>query len=119
MGYRSEVAIVCDKDTFERIYETASTDKFAPDSIARDLRGNYKLDWSYVKWYEDYDEVQHIRDILINIDETSERFACFYRIGEDYDDIEVEDFGNRELSFDYWLDLRIKIGGFTGVKIEL
>jgi len=97
MGYRSEVAIVIENEAFEELLKKAK----AENNDAYDLIKNgsvYQtkkfttLYFEWVKWYEDYEDVQLIESFIREIPHV------FKRIGEDYDDIEslegdVTDYG--------------------------
>tara|TARA_R100000995_G_scaffold80276_1_gene51930 strand:- start:496 stop:885 length:390 start_codon:yes stop_codon:yes gene_type:complete len=113
MGYRSEVVLAvskkmmphflghlsqCDDAAYKFVF--METDKKIEDY---DGEGTTVFSWDHIKWYEHYPEVKAINDfveqrteflcqIAIDNDEFKdwgENFR-FVRIGEEYEDIEVE-----------------------------
>ena len=87
MGYKSETAITIENEAFKELLAKAKAeciDAFAfikSASIYRtDKFTTMYFDW--VKWYDDYEDVQFIEDFI------SEIPHVFKRIGEDYDDID-------------------------------
>lgn len=92
MGYYSEVAIKCEEEAYKR-FKGAFTEYFQPDEILKS--GNlYVIHWNYVKWYEDFDEIEEIRKAMDELDDegvdTRDGLGySFMRIGEDLTDIET------------------------------
>lgn len=96
MGYRSDVKYVIafqDKearDDFVAVQKVAG-DKYAQEAIKEwDLEGNDNLiffeanNW---KWYDDYPEVM-AHDTLLDASVEAGGAYVFYRLGENYDDME-------------------------------
>jgi hypothetical protein len=85
VGYRSEVCISVEKETFETKGKDIQKHLFDCTSITLH-KNTYYLYWSDVKWYEDYPETQAIQTFINdNFD-----MITFLRIGEETKDIEIE-----------------------------
>ena len=87
MGYRSDVAIAIENEAFKELLEKAKAEN--DDAFEFIQRASiYRTDkfttlyFEWVKWYEDYEDVQFIESFIRKIPHV------FKRIGEDYDDIE-------------------------------
>lgn len=93
MGYRSLVYLktVTEgwlmikklNDSIENEYEQPLA--YSEVSVSSD--GNYKIQWTNVKWYDSYKAIQHVNNILEEFDEQDIPYS-FIRIGEDITDIE-------------------------------
>lgn len=93
MGYRSKVYIYCDKKCYEELKETIKTE-LCPDKLYKN-DNNYLIEYEWVKWYEDYPEIETIMAILEELQDDEEKGKFGYlRLGEDYED--VERFSNDE-----------------------
>ena len=106
MGYRSDIRIVMKKKDYPKF------SKYVEDYIA-EKQAQYNLmehidvkeegtqtiyiGWNYLKWYEEYPEVQAVHEALDKFRDEGLSFA-FARIGEDYGDYE-EDNNNYDLPF--------------------
>tara|TARA_Y100000310_G_C20583430_1_gene764151 strand:+ start:784 stop:1134 length:351 start_codon:yes stop_codon:yes gene_type:complete len=98
MGYRSEVLLIVGPEVMP-LFLTA----LAREPKARELcfvhRDQYQKDyeevgsmlfnWSWLKWYDSFDDVKAIEDFMDNCDtEDLEDHYRFVRLGEDSGDIE-------------------------------
>lgn len=106
MGYRSNVRIVMKKKDYPKF------NKYVEDYIA-EKQAHYDLmkhidvkeegtqtiyiGWNYLKWYEEYPEVQAVHEALNKFRDEGLSFT-FARMGEDYADYE-EDYNNNDLPF--------------------
>ena len=95
MGYRSEVAIKCQPNAFEKLMEVCGESLMKPDSVIED--GDCKiLYWDWVKWYSSFEEVAVIEKCMQWLDENHEPDSDdglgyhFIRLGEDGSDVEDE-----------------------------
>ena len=103
MGYRSEVAITMDTKNYNVMIRRAKALKNKHIYNLIDYADIYTMDngkvttlyWGYVKWYQDYKEVQWIENFIKKID------ATFVRIGEDRDDNEELYYNNGDGFFEY------------------
>lgn len=94
MGYRSQVAVKTTAEGFAVIQQRESEQK-EPDlrllKCASEIRctskGNYRIDWNWIKWYDSYPEIQYFMASLDKLEELEIPYS-FVRIGEDSDDIE-------------------------------
>lgn len=113
MGYRSEVAIKCEKKAFEMFRETYNKVDFPPDKVYKDGK-HFILYWDWVKWYDTYEDVGAVESVmdelnelqdLNNGEETGYGYR-FMRLGEEDNDIET-----RENSWDIelWMTRKIDI----------
>ena len=97
MGYRSEVAISFDEHHAKILEKICSQDKDfeefvreGQERIETGVNRNYSsLRYSYIKWYDSYDEVSKMDNFLEQIDEESYHFI---RLGEDFDDTETRGY---------------------------
>lgn len=89
MGYYSDVALTLRKeDATELIKQAKENEKVWPFMCTAHMINQNEyvtLHWEWVKWYDDYEEIQFITAFYRNLDEYS-----FKRIGEDNSDIEEE-----------------------------
>lgn len=89
MGYRSDVALTLrKKDALELIKQAKENNAVRPFMCmahVADQDEYVTFYWEWVKWYDDYEEIQFITALYRNLDEYS-----FKRIGEDNSDIEEE-----------------------------
>ncbi len=100
MGYRSDIGLALTQSAVQRMHQKLNTlDKNSEafsvitDFIAyadkhyedADTKAKVYL-WNYVKWYDDFKEVNFLEELM---QELNEQDYLFIRIGEDYDDTEV------------------------------
>ena len=89
MGYYSDVALTLRKEDALELIKQAKEDKtvwpFMCTAHMINQNEYVTLHWEWVKWYDDYEEIQFITAFYRNLDEYS-----FKRIGEDNSDIEEE-----------------------------
>ena len=99
MGYRSEVAFVCDPIVKDIVKTVAEWDKelkqllsYADDMSSDPEYGRWLF--SDVKWYESYPDVQIVENIMTMLDSVDINGFCydsygFIRLGEEMDDNET------------------------------
>lgn len=89
MGYYSSVALTLRReDALELIKQAKENETVRPFMCMAhvvDQSEYITFHWEWVKWYDDYEEMQFIIGFYRNLDEYS-----FKRIGEDNSDIEEE-----------------------------
>ena len=89
MGYYSDVALTLRKKNALELIKQAKGNNAARPFMCMaqvvDQSEYVTFYWEWVKWYDDYEEIQFITDFYSNLDEYS-----FKRIGEDNSDIEEE-----------------------------
>lgn len=125
MGYRSEVGmilsaeayelLVCelDKERVDRILNNNNPDKFnstidlldvMEDNGASDLPENSTdiiFYYSWIKWYDSYDEVQFVERMLDMMEERDLAYS-FLRIGEENQDIDARYNRSEDLCIDMY-----------------
>lgn len=100
MGYRSMVAIKCEPKAFEMFENAYKEVEFWPNEILVSDESDEKiLVWDWVKWFDDYPDIQAIESVMSKLDEseyyTKEKTGYkMIRLGESDDDIEVRDNGS-------------------------
>ena len=115
MGYRSEVAIKCQKGAYEKISRAEGVlmyDKLLTDG------DEYIMVWDWVKWYEDYPEIKGIEDVLDELDEiedASKKGMAYkmIRLGEDDKDVEARD---NSWDIEFYYIRKFDTEGFETVK---
>jgi hypothetical protein len=121
MGYRSEVAIAfysVDDDSKAVIKlwldENLPFKDWSKDEFWKEVRGG--TGWIFhaeeVKWYESYPDVQAVEKAMdrfrkLFIDESNVGALEFARIGETYEDIEFENWGDSDLVIDICRSINI------------
>lgn len=99
MGYRSNVTIQCKEKAFKlfkEAWESVSEDNyFKPNKVLKsdDI---YTFMWYDVKWYESFDDVTAITNVMNKLDDDyyckNEEYAYkLIRLGEEYGDIEIRE----------------------------
>lgn len=116
MGYRSDVGIKCEEKAFEMFREAYEEHDFLPGYIYKTEDNIYTLVWEYVKWYEDFPEVNAIIDVMSQLDQLYDEtegdcggyIYAFNRIGEEDTDNE-----HRENSWDleFYIERKFPIEG--------
>lgn len=123
MGYYSDIVIVTTEDGYKRL-----TDLIAQRTNLEDLLGDCEvkhgtigkeshehlyvsLRWNGQKWYEEYEDVKAVMDSLDGLENENIPYR-YTRVGEDYDDVETENYDdegvlpsilvNRTISIDNW-----------------
>lgn len=94
MGYRSTVAVKTTSEGFAIIQKRESEQpdedlkllKYA-ESIRVTPAGNYRIDWEWIKWYDEYKEIQYFNESLDLLEEMGIPYS-FVRLGEDSNDVE-------------------------------
>ena len=95
MGYRSDVAIALYKKDYDKLINRVKMNKnqdlhnlINNASLFESKGGNVKiLTWDWTKWYNEFEEIQWIENFINNCN------SAFVRIGEDFEDIEEQGFG--------------------------
>ena len=95
MGYRSNASICCFEKAFEKFKEAYEKHNYKPDDVEEISEGVYILTWEWTKWYEEFDNVIAINDVMNELTEdefnNKKEYAFkFIRVGEDDEDVEVE-----------------------------
>ena len=132
MGYRSQVKIMVSREGFRELKEYVEKEciKFQkPDSdydynllkhaesIQTDV-DRVLISWEDIKWYDGYyEDVDLIMDGLNHLDSKGYSYR-FYRVGEDYGDIEETCIGGElDQDLDYlWIVRYIDDSSFVGGK---
>ena len=105
MGYRSEVVFVVAKEVMPQFLATMAKSPEArnmcfseTDMRIKDFQGegNILFNWSHIKWFEGYEEIDAIVDFMdwcdsehIDVDGDEQEGINFYRfcrVGEEYED---------------------------------
>ena len=103
MGYRSDIGLALTQSAVQRMHQKLnSLDKNSEAfSVITDFiiyadkhhedadSGAEAYLWNYVKWYDDFKEVSFLEELM---QELNEQDYLFIRIGEDYDDTEVQGY---------------------------
>ena len=108
MGYRSVVGIKCEEKAFEKFKSAYEEQSFTPDKIYHNNENDeFILVWDWVKWYDDFEEVQAIENVMDELDEydidksTSDGMGYkMIRLGESDEDVEERD-NSSDLEFYY------------------
>lgn len=93
MGYRSNVYLKTTTEGWLMIKKfNDSIPEFDEQPLAysdvhKTSAGNYKITWTYVKWYDSYKSVHNVTSILDEFDDQDIPYS-FIRIGEDLADVE-------------------------------
>ena len=97
MGYRSEVSITIPNSAFQELVAKSKVEnrdayEFIKSGVIFQTDKFTTVNFKWIKWYEDYEEVQFIKGFIRSIPHV------FNRIGEDYEDIEndvdnITDYG--------------------------
>ena len=113
MGYRSEVILAVGPEVMPQFMVTMAKSPEArrmcfsdADTMIKDycdIEGAFLFRWSYIKWYDSFEEVAAIQDFIewcqseqIEVDGkqvNADEYYRFVRIGEEMDDNEVEGWG--------------------------
>ena len=100
MSYRSDVAIAMRKEDYELLKEFDKENKNLIDLLdsatIREKAGAVSLYWEWLKWYDSFSEVEAIEEFLGKLSDEDKPYK-FIRIGEDYEDMDVEEnWGDEE-----------------------
>ena len=96
MGYRNDVRICMSEDNFYTLIEQGRKEGFADHNylldenamkICKKKDGIVVFGWDWIKWEEDFRDVEFVMNFLDNMREEGYPFQ-FVRIGEDLDDNE-------------------------------
>ena len=107
MGYRSEVALAVGKDamaqfltTLAKSPETRALCFKGSDEVVKDYdeEGSLLFKWSYLKWYDSYEEIRALENFMDDcdcsgLDEDLIASYKFVRVGENCEDIECRGEG--------------------------
>lgn len=118
MGYRSEVAIRCQKNAYEKFAKAYKGCE--PDKVYSNGDDDYLLYWSWIKWYDEYPEIQAINNVMSELDQMFDGNSedvydshwgyKFLRIGED--DTDVKDQTNC-YDIELWMRREIDLSDFV------
>ena len=113
MGYRSEVILAVGPEVMPQFMVTMAKSPEArrmcfadADTMIKDycdIEGAFLFRWDHVKWYDSFEEVEAIQDLMqwcadeqIEVDGeqvNADEYFRFVRIGEEMDDNEVQGWG--------------------------
>ena len=104
MGYRSEVVLAVNKEIMPEFLAHLATNDEAKRLVFSDHchldqdycgEGHLLVNWTSIKWYEGYPDVDVIEKFTCEMDEDTENTEMFrfVRVGEDYGDIEQRGYG--------------------------
>lgn len=96
MGFYSNVYIACTEQAYKQFEYAYSSHDFAPTEIWRNSHGDYLLGWAWVKWYDNFAEMQSIHKVMqqLNEDDTEDNAYKFIKIDEDNSvTTEANDYG--------------------------
>lgn len=111
MGYSSEVAIKCEEKAYELFKQVFTEEELyiKPDKIYKD-GDDYILYWKWIKWYEDYEGVNAIENVMFDLDDCGNKDGGygykFIRLGEDDMDIETSE---NDVDIELWIVRKIDI----------
>lgn len=118
MGYRSEVkGLIYGSEQEMQVFKESCFDLYNQifedfgDSVTIEKNKKYSficLNLSYSKWYDDYDEVKHWKQ-LYDLAQQAELNTEFARVGEEWGDIEVDNSGD---SCEYYLEITQKVDSY-------
>ena len=133
MGYRSDIKIVVLASSKEAMDDLLAV--YAMNPVVQKAGGFEELGWEHyplgegrvltfeeedTKWYPTYEEVQAIMELCnlahtFNQERPEDIYAARYvRVGEEYNDIEVEDYGD-----DYEYDMHDVLSVNRTIEISL
>ena len=93
MGYRSQVYLKTTTEgwvlmkRFNNTIEKWEDKPLCCAVVYNTPKGNYKIEWSDVKWYDSYESVMNVNKVLHQYDELDIPYS-FIRLGEEIEDIE-------------------------------
>ena len=96
MGYRSDVTIRCEKKAFQMFKTAWEKVDFKPHRIlesGEDGNYTYILNWNWVKWYREFEEVSEIMNVCYALDEKDEE-GYAYKVIEIGEDNATEEYAN-------------------------
>ena len=104
MGYRSEVVLAVNKEIMPEFLAYLATNDGAKSLVFLDHchldrdyegEGHLLVNWTGIKWYDGYPDVNVIEKFTCEMDEDSDNCEMFrfVRVGEDFADIEVRGYG--------------------------
>ena len=104
MGYRSEVVLAVNKEIMPEFLAHLATNDQAKSLVFSEHchldqdycgEGHLLVNWTDIKWYEGYPDVDVIEKFTCEMDEDTENSEMFrfIRVGEEYEDIEVRGYG--------------------------
>lgn len=107
MGYCSEVAITCEPKAYKMFCELFSNEEF--NSIPDKVKVNadiHLLCWSLVKWYDEFEDMQAIYNVMDKLDNLNpeEGYGYSYlRVGEADGDEEERNNDHNNWNMDLYL----------------
>lgn len=93
MGYRSDVYLKTTTEGWLMIKKLNDSipefneQPLAYSEVSVSSDGNYKIEWTDIKWYDSFKSVQHVNNLLEKFDEQDIPYS-FIRFGEDVADVE-------------------------------
>ena len=92
MGYRSQIIFVVEKPLVGSLLTLFATNPTVREMLTCDnpIEANdngdmlFQIDW--IKWYEDFDDVQALEDWMLEHDGEHEEHYSFNRLGEEFGD---------------------------------
>mgnify|MGYP001342826379 CR=1 FL=1 len=110
MGYRSNVAFAGDEVAKFIIENVVKRDDTFKEFIeyGEDLAYGeaIRIRWDSIKYYDGYEDVDCLNNIMVALDQFSEESYGFMRIGEDVTDIEEKGY---PYDFDMYLNRSIEL----------
>lgn len=136
MGYYSDVAIGYAFPDEKTAREVIAVYSMSPQVQKAEVRQVWRLSnvddcvllfcmFNGVKWYSDYSDVQainHMQDVVANFNGEREDFAYAYRfvrIGEDFDDVEIEEHASGHNDYDLAQELWDRIDPVRYIEVKL
>lgn len=103
MGYRSDIGLALTQSAVQRMHQKLNaldkeSEEFSAitdfiiyaDKHYEDANSGAEVYlWNYVKWYDDFKEASFLEELM---QELNDQDYLFIRIGEDYDDTEVQGY---------------------------
>ena len=96
MGYRSDVTIRCEEKAFQMFKTAWEKVDFKPHRIlesGEDGNYTYILNWNWVKWYREFEDVSEIMKVCYELDEKDED-GYAYKVIEIGEDNATEEYAN-------------------------
>ena len=96
MGYRSDVTIRCEEKAFQMFKTAWEKTDFKPHRIlesGEDGNYTYILNWNWVKWYGEFEDVSEIMNVCYALDEKDED-GYAYKVIEIGEDNATEEYAN-------------------------
>ena len=92
MGYYSDVKVICGNKAYEELKQVWEKVHLTPNRVTSDGKSSWLIEWDYVKWYPNFEDVNAIEKTVNRIAYDESDGIYFVRVGEDINDVEY--FGN-------------------------